>query len=149
MSNHPRLLPAPLKRLLSHLPPYPGSVLFAAALHLTLANTLPQDVKRSLWHKKLRLHVTDTGWNFDFQWNGQLFVACAPLQSPDLTVLASAHDFYLLARRLEDPDTLFFNRRLCMEGDTELGLLIKNSLDALEWHPAQWLKQFRPGWSRT
>ena len=38
----------------------------------------------------------------------------------------------LLARRLEDPDTLFFSRRLSMEGDTELGLLVKNTLDAIE-----------------
>jgi hypothetical protein len=32
----------------------------------------------------------------------------------------------------EDPDTLFFSRRLAMEGDTELGLLIKNTLDAID-----------------
>ncbi|PJC12345.1 MAG: sterol-binding protein, partial [Comamonadaceae bacterium CG_4_9_14_0_8_um_filter_60_18] len=38
----------------------------------------------------------------------------------------------LLARRQEDPDTLFFNRRLAMEGDTELGLLVKNTIDAIE-----------------
>jgi predicted lipid carrier protein YhbT len=32
-----------------------------------------------------------------------------------------------------DPDTLFFSRRLTIEGDTELGLLLKNRLDALEF----------------
>ena len=42
------------------------------------------------------------------------------------------HDFALLAARKEDPDTLFFSRRLVMEGDTELGLLVKNTLDAIE-----------------
>jgi predicted lipid carrier protein YhbT len=38
----------------------------------------------------------------------------------------------LLARQ-EDPDTLFFNRELSIEGDTELGLVVKNMLDAVEW----------------
>ena len=59
--------------------------------------------------------------------------------APDLTISASARDFLALARREEDPDTLFFSRRLSMEGDTELGLMVKNTLDALE------LPVFDPG----
>ena len=35
--------------------------------------------------------------------------------------------------RQEDPDTLFFNRRLKIEGDTELGLVVKNLLDSIDW----------------
>jgi predicted lipid carrier protein YhbT len=42
------------------------------------------------------------------------------------------YDLGRLAARKEDPDTLFFSRRLVMEGDTELGLLIKNTLDAID-----------------
>lgn len=38
--------------------------------------------------------------------------------------------FLWLAAERADPDTLFFNRQLLMEGDTELGLAIKNLLDA-------------------
>ncbi|MGB5009839.1 MAG: SCP2 sterol-binding domain-containing protein [Candidatus Dechloromonas phosphoritropha] len=38
----------------------------------------------------------------------------------------------LLARQ-EDPDTLFFNRELEINGDTELGLIVKNMLDAVGW----------------
>jgi predicted lipid carrier protein YhbT len=49
----------------------------------------------------------------------------------------------LLARRLEDPDTLFFSLRLSMEGDTELGLLVKNTLDAID-APLVTLEQFKP-----
>ena len=41
-------------------------------------------------------------------------------------------DFLLLLARREDPDTLFFSRRLVSEGDTELGLIVKNLLDALD-----------------
>ena len=61
----------------------------------------------------------------------------------DLTLSASAYDFVLLARRQEDPDTLFFSRRLSMEGDTELGLLVKNTMDAIEL-PMLNLEQFKP-----
>ncbi len=48
----------------------------------------------------------------------------------DLRVSGSLHDFMLLAARREDADTLFFQRRLKTEGDTELGLHLKNFLDA-------------------
>ena len=50
----------------------------------------------------------------------------------DLLIEGSAYDFLLLAIRREDPDTLFFNRRLRLGGNTELGLYLKNFLDALE-----------------
>jgi predicted lipid carrier protein YhbT len=49
----------------------------------------------------------------------------------DVTIRASLPDYIALALRREDPDTLFFTRRLVLEGDTELGLLVKNALDSL------------------
>jgi predicted lipid carrier protein YhbT len=50
----------------------------------------------------------------------------------ELTISATARDFMLLLTRREDPDTLFFSRRLVSEGDTELGLSVKNLLDAVD-----------------
>ena len=55
--------------------------------------------------------------------------------------------FLLLASRQEDPDTLFFRRRLVIEGDTELGLAVKNLVDSLDpdlmpprvWQLVSWL----------
>lgn len=126
------LLPEPVGKLLSLLPVYPGSLLFASALNLALSSSLPEDVQQSLKGKKLRIRVTDARLSFDFRWDGKRFAACSPQGEPDLTISASAQDFLLLARRQEDPDTLFFSRRLAMEGDTELGLLVKNTLDAIE-----------------
>lgn len=49
----------------------------------------------------------------------------------DVTLRAEARDYLALALRREDPDTLFFTRRIVIEGDTALGLEIKNALDAL------------------
>lgn len=66
-----------------------------------------------------------------------------PQQSADLTIAASGQDFLRLAQRQEDPDALFHSRRLSMEGDTELGLVVKNTLDALEL-PVLDLKRWTP-----
>jgi predicted lipid carrier protein YhbT len=122
-------------------------VLLVTALNLALARHLPADVLALLKDRSLRIEVRDARVAFDFAWNGQRFVprsAAAGMPGApgaDLTISASAHDFVLLAQRQQDPDTLFFSRRLSMQGDTELGLVVKNALDALELpvlDPAQW-----------
>ena len=143
MHAKPFLLPKPLGQLLSRLPAYPGSLLFVTGLNLALAKHLAPDVTHMLLGKKPRLRVTDAHLAFDFAWGNGRFAACRNQGVADLTISASAHDFVLLARRQEDPDTLFFSRRLSMEGDTELGLLVKNSLDAIEL-PVFNLEQFKP-----
>ena len=51
----------------------------------------------------------------------------------DVRIRGRFDDFWLMATRAEDPDTLFFSRRLAIEGDTETGLALKNLLDALEY----------------
>ena len=132
MQASPFVVPPVMGQLLSRLPAYPGSLLFVTGLNLALSGKLAPDVTQLLSSKKLRLQVTDARWVFDFAWNGDRFTACQNTGPADLTISASAWDFVLLARRQEDPDTLFFSRRLSMEGDTELGLLVKNSLDAIE-----------------
>jgi len=137
------VLPQRLGALLAHLPAYPGSALLVTALNLGLAHQLPADVLELLLLKKLRIHVRDARLTFDFTWAGERFAACSKLQAPDLTIAASAHDFLRLAQRQEDPDTLFFSRRLSMQGDTELGLVVKNALDALEL-PVLDLQQWAP-----
>ncbi len=143
MQTAPYSLPQPVGNLLSHLPAYPGSLLFVAGLNLALAKNLAPDVRQMLLGKKLRLRVTDAQLTFDFEWLNGRFSACQNRSLADLTISASAYDFVLLARRQEDPDTLFFSRRLSMEGDTELGLLVKNTIDAIEL-PVFSLDQFKP-----
>lgn len=50
----------------------------------------------------------------------------------DASISGELREFLLLAARREDPDTLFFQRRLQIDGDTELGLEVKNLLDTLD-----------------
>lgn len=51
----------------------------------------------------------------------------------DVSFSAEVNELILVAGRKEDPDTLFFQRRLSIEGDTELGLEVKNLLDNIEF----------------
>jgi predicted lipid carrier protein YhbT len=132
MPTPPYVIPKPVGQLLGRLPALPGSMLFVTGLNVALSQKLNADVTQMLTGKKLRLRVLDAQWAFDFEWKNGRFVACQNTGAADLTLSASAHDYVQLARRLEDPDTLFFNRRLAMEGDTELGLLVKNTIDAIE-----------------
>ncbi|MNE85740.1 SCP-2 sterol transfer family protein [compost metagenome] len=50
----------------------------------------------------------------------------------DVSFSGTANDLILIAARKEDPDTLFFQRRLHIEGDTELGLYVKNLMDSID-----------------
>ena len=50
----------------------------------------------------------------------------------DVTFRADSHYLLMIAARKQDPDTLFFQRHLMIEGDTELGLYVKNLMDAID-----------------
>ena len=54
-------------------------------------------------------------------------------QQADVCISGESLEFILLATRQADPDTLFFNRRIHIEGDTELGLGVKNTMDSMDW----------------
>ena len=124
--------PAPLAKLFSVLPQYPHALLFTGFLNAALsAHIRPQDLQ-TLHGKQVCIRMRDTGIEFHFSVTPSAFVARRRTLHPDLTISADARDFLLLGLRREDADTLFFNRRLTLEGDTELGLFVKNALDALE-----------------
>jgi predicted lipid carrier protein YhbT len=142
-------IPHPLAQALGHLPRYPGSVLFVTGLNLILARHLHADTLRMLEGRSLRIHVADAGIRFDYTWRGQAFRAARHGDAdPDLTIRADAVDFHRLLQRTEDPDTLFFSRRLVIEGDTELGLMVKNTLDSIDlavFHPKAVLRDMVRG----
>lgn len=79
----------------------------------------------------LSIHVRDIGlkWYTSVQ-NDKLIVS--QNADADVSFSADASDLLMIAARKQDPDTLFFQRRLVIEGDTELGLYVKNLMDAIE-----------------
>jgi predicted lipid carrier protein YhbT len=86
------------------------------------------DLLQGRW---LRLEVSDLqlAWCITRERRGLRMAARAPV---DVCIRGNWREFVLLASRREDPDTLFFRRRLVIEGDTELGLAMKNLLDSLD-----------------
>ena len=126
------LLPSRLAGLVSRLPQWPPSTVLCAGLNLLFLPTLDADTKQRLMGRTVSIQVSDAGLDGRIRLSSLGFLP-APHRAPEVTIRACAWDFYRLARRLEDPDTLFFSRRLTIDGDTELGLLVKNALDAIDW----------------
>jgi len=136
-------LPALLARLGRRLPQLPPSLALIAALNLALGRLLPREPLTPLLGKRLAIRVSDAGLNLRFAYGERGFHPSFGPGAADLTISARARDFLALLTREEDADTLFFNRRLQMEGETELGLLVKNTLDAIELPRLEW-RQFTP-----
>ena len=131
-------LPPALARFLAMLPGQPPSLALTLALNLALDRILPRDTLEPLTGRWLRMIVTDAGLTLDFHLSDKGFRPGRPRGyaiggKPDLTLSARTRDYLALALREEDADTLFFSRRLRMEGETDLGLLVKNTLDAVDW----------------
>ena len=140
------LLPAPLAKLIGRLPQWPHSAALSAALNLALLPGMDAETRRRLANRPLAFEVQDAGIDCRVRLTSIGFLPIARRCPPVVAIRASARDFWRLARRIEDPDTLFFARRLVIEGDTELGLSLKNALDAIDWAelPKRLLGAFAP-----
>ena len=131
-ANAVRRLPAPVRAVGRRLPRLPASIAFATGLNLTLRRKFPADVLERLEGHTFAIVVEDAGMELLFRVRGRRFVPVARAAEPVLRFRAVAWDYAALAAREADPDTLFFNRRLVVEGDTEIALLVKNTLDTID-----------------
>ena len=115
----------------SRLPPMLIGPLLAAAAGHALARPLAKGEFDFLEGRRIGIQVQDLGlaWTFGLR-EGRLQSAEGDAEA---SVRGSLVDLLLLASRLEDADTLFFQRRLMLVGDTELGLEARNVLDRLDW----------------
>ena len=132
---HPllRLVPPPrrIAPLLRVLPPSMQKRLLERAMAKVLAAPMADGTLDFMAGRRLGIEVSDLGLRWVVELQGQqLVVVDAPAEA---TVRGTATDLLLLAGRLEDADTLFFQRRLVLTGDVELGLTARNMLDRLPW----------------
>lgn len=132
--------PAVFRKIGQHIPAPIASLPLLAMLELARRREwlLAPD---TLYGKSFLITIEDLGLQLKFVCDEGKF---KPQLSPDTTLAdvrlsALAVDFFQLASGMEDADTLFFKRRLKMEGDTELGVAVKYWLDASE----------RPAWLHT
>lgn len=137
--------PQPLARLVSRLPSWPASLAFVTVANLTAWPSLRALDWSGVEGRRFCVDVHDTGLRLYFSLGVEGFRAEQHGRA-DVTFRARAEDFARLALRLEDPDTLFFNRRLLIEGDTDLGLMVKNTLDGVELESAAAAMPAGLGW---
>ena len=116
-----------------------ASIALVTLLNAVLRRKLPAELFERLAGREIAVQVRGSPVAASFRIRGRHFAPMRPSGTPYLRFVASARDFALLAAREEDPDTLFFNRRLVVEGDTEAALLVKNALDCVEAPAARWL----------
>jgi predicted lipid carrier protein YhbT len=125
-------LPAPLALPLGLVPSTTYSLMMVKILNKLFAPELADGELDFLSDKVMRVNVIDARLNFSITLRDGVLCAADKKQPHNLSIEGTIYDFLLLATRREDADTLFFNRRLRLGGDTELGLYVKNFLDALE-----------------
>ena len=126
------ILPAVFARLGPKLPQLPPALALVTALNAALGRLLPREPLEPLLGRRITIKVLDAGMTLRFAYGERGFRPSFDSAPADLTMSARARDFLALLLREEDPDTLFFSRRLLMEGDTALGLLVKNTLDGID-----------------
>lgn len=121
----------PLLPLTRHIPFAIQKQVLETAVARLFAAPLAEGAFDLLEGRWLRLEISDLGlaWNITRTPGGLQLVRG---EKADVCIRGQWREFLLLASRQEDPDTLFFRRRLVIEGDTDLGLAVKNLLDSLD-----------------
>lgn len=133
-------------------PPPMVTCAFFRLLNLGLAEPLREGELDFLVDRCLRIRVDDLDLEWRVTLSSRQRLVPAPERKSDAMVAGAAADLLLLAARREDPDTLFFQRRLRLSGDTELGLNVKNLMDSLELDvlppPVRWGVERAADWVR-
>ncbi len=120
-----------VRGVVRRLPVEPPSFVAARLLDQVLLPRLDASQRQSLSHKVMELELLEPGIRLRLQLGDAGFML-APREAPVLLrIRARTPALWRLLRGEEDADRLFFDRALVMEGDTEFGLMLKNTLDAI------------------
>ena len=120
-----------LRPLVQRLPMKPPALALALLLDRLLLPRLPADARAALSNRPVEVAVTDLGLTLRLQLGPRGFAPASGRDAPALRIAAGATAYWCLLRGQDDADRLFFERALVMEGDTEMGLVLKNTLDAI------------------
>lgn len=124
----PAMLALPLKMLSAQT----HNAILVTVLNRIFINELKNGDLDFLLNRTIEIEIYDVGIKYCFTLDDCKLTGSNMQQTPDLRLGGTVYNYLLLASRVEDTDTLFFNRRLHMQGDTELGLYLKNFLDGLD-----------------
>lgn len=111
----------------------------AAVLNRVLGESLASGELDFLAGRCVAIEIDDIGARYRLGLADRRIRGYGAKVQPQAAIAGGLKELLLLAARREDADTLFFSRRLRMSGNTELGLHLKNFLDAFEppraWQP--------------
>ncbi|VAW64262.1 hypothetical protein MNBD_GAMMA09-1369 [hydrothermal vent metagenome] len=124
--------PGVLSFPLSIFPQRIHSKLLVIFLNRLLAQQIKEGELDFLEHRRVLITLSDVKISYGLSLENDSLMAVPIAHCDELKIQASLYDFLILAARHEDADTLVFQRRLLMQGDTELGLELKNFLDGLD-----------------
>lgn len=113
------------------LPVQPPSFVAARLLDRLLWPRLDESTRAILSHRTVEVELVETGLRVRLRLEADGFRVAAGNDAPALRICARSEALWRLARGMDDADRLFFERELVMEGDTEFGLVLKNTLDAI------------------
>ena len=122
---------ARLRGWVRRLPVQPPSFVLALVLDRVLLTRLPADARAALSQRTVEVEVSDLGLRVRLQLDAGGFRVAPAGSVTALRIVAPAASFRRLLSGEEDADRLFFERTLVMQGDTEMGLVLKNTLDAI------------------
>jgi len=130
-----KLQPPSLGKIATKLPSSINRKLVAKLLNNAFIEQISEGDFDFLNHRKIQIEIIDAvlfiGLEYD---NTQLI--CSHLssiaQSADATLSLNSIDAIQLIEQDIDPDTLFFQRKLKIKGDTELAHQLKNTIDRLD-----------------
>jgi len=124
----PPFLAAPLKMV----PNLVHTQLLVALLNHLFRQQLSDGDLDFLDSRTAVIRLLDAGVEFRFTKGRKGLVAHSGEGPIDLAISGDLYDFLQLSLGKEDPDTLFFQRRIRLEGDVELGLETKNLIYGLD-----------------
>ncbi len=135
-------LPNLMKLNLKIMPFFMQKAVGERLLNQFFSDAIQDDELYFLEDKVMAILVKDLDYllNITVQ-NGR--ISLLPLTAEaNVTLSANHDDLVYMMTRFEDPDTLFFKRKLKIEGETALGLEAKNWLDSMEL-------DILPNWCKT
>lgn len=129
----PTLLPTLCKYHLKIMPKKAKLQLINMLMNRLFKQSIHDKELNFLQDKYFQINVVDLDYILTITFKDQKLVIVDNEIKSDVILKSTFNPLILLILRKEDPDTLFFNRILAIEGNTALVLEIKNWLDSLDF----------------
>lgn len=101
-------------------------------LHSIFKEALHEGELNILENKYVLIEIKNLHFSRTFTLKDNIFKIIKHSPKADATISGDLSSFIQLAARTQDPDTLFFQRKISIQGNTELSLTLKNLIDSID-----------------